>query len=93
MQVGSNCGAAYLQAETAIVLVRTGTAEQPDKLQPKCLTSVVHMPMVPVVYIAYGTADRRLRTKQTGHHECRRSQGSLSYLPVATTVCAGSHYV
>ena len=42
MKVGSCCGAAYLQAETAFVSVRTGTAEQPDVVQPNCLTFVVN---------------------------------------------------
>ena len=41
-QVGSCCGAAYLQAETAFVSVRAGTAEQPHIVQPKCLTFVVY---------------------------------------------------
>ena len=30
MQLGSNCGATYLQAETAFVSVRTGTAKLSD---------------------------------------------------------------
>ena len=73
MQVGSYCGAAYLQAKTAFVFVRTGMARMPDVAHVSDMTW-------------YAAADRRLRTKQTGHHECRCSQGDRSHLILATQV-------
>ena len=60
MQVGSYCGAAYLQAEAAFVSLRTGAAEQPDTVQPNCLMFIAYFLKLAALYAA---ADRWLRTK------------------------------